>query len=167
MPRAFEPLVVRAGEKYTLPRAIAWGIMREESSFIADVKSPANAFGLMQLIVPTAKGVAIGTGYGSDEASLKKPEVSIEFGTKLLSSLRTLHKHDALAIGAYNGGSGAVTRWMNARTSDELDLFVENVPYEETRNYIKRVLSSVVTYGYLYDRKAFDDTLAIPLRLGR
>ena len=164
-PRAYEPLVAKASEKYGLPRAIAWGIMREESSFIADVKSPANAYGLMQLIVPTAKGVAIGTGFGSDEASLKRPEVSVELGTKLLASLRTQHGHTALAVGAYNGGSGAVSRWMNGRTSDELDWFVENVPYEETRNYIKRVLSSIAAYGYLYDRKAFDETLALPLRL--
>jgi soluble lytic murein transglycosylase len=166
-PRAYEPLVAKACEKYSLPRAIAWGIMREESSFIADVKSPANAFGLMQLIIPTAKGVAMGTGYGSDEASLKRPEVSIELGTKLLAALRTQHGHNALAIGAYNGGSGAVGRWMNGRTTDELDLFVEGIPYEETRNYVKRVLSSVAAYGYLYDRKTFDETLAIPLRLGR
>lgn len=166
-PKAFEPLLVKACEKYSLPQAIAWGIMREESSFIADVKSPANAYGLMQLIIPTAKGVAMGTGFGSDEASLKRPEVSIELGTKLLAALRTQHGHNALAIGAYNGGSGAIGRWMNNRTSDELDLFVENVPYEETRNYIKRVLSSVAAYGYLYDRKTFDETLAISLRLGR
>jgi soluble lytic murein transglycosylase len=166
-PRAFEPLVTQSCEKYALPRAIAWGIMREESSFIADVKSPANAFGLMQLIVPTAKGVAMGTGLGSDEAALKMPEVSIELGTKLLAGLRRQFQHPALAIGAYNGGGGAVGRWYSARTSDELDLFVESVPWEETRNYIKRVLSSVAAYAYLYDRKTFDETRALPLRFGR
>lgn len=164
-PRAFEPLVNAACDKYGLPRAIAWGVMREESSFVADARSQANAFGLMQLIIPTAKGVAAGTGFGSDEASLKTPEVSIELGTKLLAALRSQHGHDALAIGAYNGGSGAIRRWMNARTSDELDLFVENVPWDETRNYIKRVLSSVAAYGYLYDKKTFEQMLAIPLRL--
>jgi soluble lytic murein transglycosylase len=166
-PRAFEALVDRASDKYGLPRAITWGIMREESSFVADAKSPANAFGLMQLIVPTAKGVAIGTGYGGDEASLKRPEVSIELGTKLLAALRGQQPHLALAIGAYNGGGGAMGRWYGARASDEVDLFVENVPWDETRNYIKRVLSSVAAYGYLYDRKVFDDTLALPLRFGR
>jgi soluble lytic murein transglycosylase len=166
-PRAFDSLVQKACEKYGLPTPIAWGIMREESSFIADVRSPANAFGLMQLIVPTAKGVAMGTGFGSDEASLKRPEVSIELGTKLLASLKVQHGHAALAIGAYNGGSGAIGRWMNGRTTDDLDVFVENIPYEETRNYIKRVLSSVAAYGYLYEKKTFEDTLTLPLRLGR
>ncbi|MBX3226139.1 MAG: lytic transglycosylase domain-containing protein [Labilithrix sp.] len=164
-PRAFEPLVTKSCTQHTLPQSIAWGIMREESSFVADARSPAAAYGLMQLIIPTAKLVAVGTGFGSDEASLKQPEVSIALGTKLLAGLRTRHGHDALAIGAYNGGSGAVDRWMRSRQSDDLDLFVENVGYEETRNYIKRVLSSVAAYGYLYDKKSFDDVLAIPLRV--
>ena len=166
-PRAFEPLVVNACTKYTLPQPIAWGIMREESSFVADAKSPAQAFGLMQLIIPTAKGLTSGTGYSADEASLKQPEVSIEFGTKLLSGLRKMHGHDALAVGAYNGGSGAVDRWVRNRASDDLDLWVENVSFEETRNYIKRVLSSVAAYAYLYDRKAYDDVLAIPIKLAK
>lgn len=166
-PRAFEPLVARASAKYALPQAIAWGIMREESSFIADVKSPANAFGLMQIIPPTARGLVGGTGFTSDEASLKKPEVSIELGTKMLAGLKSSQPHITLAIGAYNGGGGSVGRWMAARSSDEVDLFVENVPFEETRNYIKRVLSSVAAYGYLYERKSFDDAIAMPLRFGR
>ncbi len=162
-PRAFEGLVLRASEKYGLPSPIAWGIMREESTFVADVKSHANAYGLMQLIVPTAKGVAVGTGFGVDEASLKRPEVSIELGTKLLASLRMKHGHDALAIGAYNGGSGAIGRWVSQRVSEDLDIFVESVTWEETRNYIKRVLSSVAAYGYLYEPRAFEAVLAMPL----
>lgn len=165
-PRAFEPLVRAACDKYSLPRDITWGVMREESTFVAEARSHANAFGLMQLIIPTAKGVAVGTGHGSDEASLKRPEVSIELGTKLLAALRRQQGHDALVLGAYNAGPGAVSRWMRNRTSDELDLFVENVPYDETRNYIKRVLSSIATYGYLYDKEAFERALRIPLRLG-
>lgn len=166
-PRAFEPLVVRACAKYGLPQAITWGVMREESTFIADVKSPANAYGLMQLIVPTARGLTNGTGFGSDVESLKKPEVSIELGTRMLAGLRTSQPHIALAIGSYNGGSGSVGRWMNARTSDEVDLFVENMAFEETRNYVKRVLSSVAAYGYLYEKKTFEEALAMPLRFAR
>lgn len=165
-PRPFEPLVLKACEKYNLPRELAWAIMREESSFVADAKSPAAAFGLMQLIVPTAKWMAAGTPFGSDEASLRRPEVSIEFGTKLLSHLRGAHGHLALAIGAYNGGGGAVNRWMNARSTDELDLFVELVPWDETRNYIKRVLSSDATYAFLYDPAGLKETFGLPLRVG-
>jgi soluble lytic murein transglycosylase len=98
---------------------------------------------------------------------LKRPEVSIELGTRLLAKLRTTHGHPALAIGAYNGGGGAIERWVSARTTDELDLFVELVPYDETRNYIKRVLSSQAAYAYLYDPTALKEPLGLPLRLGR
>ena len=166
-PRAFEAVVVKCCAQNTLPTPLAWGIMREESSFIADVRSHSNAIGLMQLIPPTAKWMATGTSIPSDEASLKRPEVSVELGTKLLSKLRGTHGHPALAIGAYNAGGGAVERWVTAKTSDELDLFVELVPYDETRNYIKRVLSSQAAYAYLYDSTALKEPLGLPLRLGR
>lgn len=166
-PRAFEPHVVKACAQSALPTPLAWGIMREESSFVADVRSHANAFGLMQLIPPTARWVAAGTSLPFDDASLKRPDVSIELGTRLLSKLRTTHGHPALAIGAYNGGGGAVERWVTARTTDELDLFIELVPYDETRNYIKRVLSSQAAYAYLYDPTALKEPLGLPLRLGR
>jgi soluble lytic murein transglycosylase len=166
-PRAFEGIVVKACSQSSLATSLAWAIMREESSFVADVRSHANAFGLMQLIPPTAKWVASGTGLPSDEASLKRPDVSVELGTRLLSKLRVTHGHPALAIGAYNGGGGAVERWVTARTTDELDLFIELVPYDETRNYIKRVLSSQAAYAYLYDPSALKEPLGLPLRLGR
>jgi soluble lytic murein transglycosylase len=166
-PRAFEGLVVKACSQSAVPTPLAWAIMREESSFVADVRSHANAFGLMQLIPPTARWVASGTSLPFDEASLKKPDVNIELGTRLLANLRSAQGHPALAIGAYNGGGGAVQRWMAARTTDELDLFIELVPYDETRNYIKRVLSSQAAYAYLYDPTALQEPLGLPLRLAR
>ena len=166
-PRAFESVVVKACALNTLPTPLAWGIMREESSFIADVRSHSNAIGLMQLIPPTAKWMASGTSIPFDDASLKRPEVSVELGTRLLSKLRVTHGHPALAIGAYNAGGGAVERWVAAKTNDELDLFVELVPYDETRNYIKRVLSSQAAYAYLYDPTALKEPLRLSLRLGR
>lgn len=166
-PRAFEAAVVKSCADNALPTSLAWGIMREESSFVADVKSHSNAFGLMQLIVPTAKWVAAGTTLGSDEAALKTPEVSIGLGTRLLTKLRTKHVHPALAIGAYNAGSGAVDRWMTARGGEDLDVFVELIPYDETRNYIKRVLSSQAAYAYLYDPTTLKEPLGLPLRFAR
>src|SRR5262249_9130579 len=99
-PRAFESLVVRACAANSLPTQLAWAIMREESSFVADARSHSNALGLMQLMGPTAKWMATGTGWSTDEASLKRPEVSIDLGVKLLAKLRVTHGHPALAIGA-------------------------------------------------------------------
>lgn len=166
-PRAFEPVVVKCCAENTLPTTLTWAIMREESSFVADARSRSNAIGLMQLIVPTARLVASGTSIPWDETSLKRPEVSVELGTRLLSKLRATHGHPALAIGAYNAGGGAVERWVTAHTADDLDLFVELIPYDETRNYVKRVLSSQATYAYLYEPPALKEPLGLPLRLGR
>lgn len=166
-PRAFQPLVTKACETRGLPTPVAWAIMREESSFFAEAKSPSNAYGLMQLIMSTAQLVAKDTGFAVDETQLKRPEVSIELGVKLLASLRARHKHPALAIGAYNGGSGAVDRWVSARGNEELDLFVELVPYEETRNYVKRVLSTQAAYAWLYEPNHLAEPLGLPLGFRR
>jgi soluble lytic murein transglycosylase len=165
-PRAFEPLVVKESEANGIPAALTWGIMREESSFLAEVKSPANAYGLMQLIVPTAKMVASGSALPWDAESLKRPEVNIALGTKMLGQLRgTFSVNRSLAIAAYNGGPGAVRRWVDARSAEDFDLFVEEIPYDETRGYIKRVLGSQAAYAFLYARPSLKEVLTIPVRV--
>lgn len=164
-PRAFEEIVVAESTANGLAPAVAWGVMREESGFFADVKSHADAYGLMQLIEPTARLVAKGTAHAADPVALRRPTVSVALGTKLLSSLVSRHKHMALALAAYNAGSGAVDRWMRERRSDALDLFVEEIPYSETRNYVKRVLSSQATYARLYDAPNLARWTEIPLQV--
>ena len=162
-PRAFEPLVTARAEAQRAPRPLVWGIMREESAFYPEATSPSPAFGLMQLIASTAKLTAQGTGLAFDEASLKRPQVSITLGAKLLSSLRSSYPgNPALAIPAYNAGSGAVGRWLAQRGAEDFDLWVEEIPFEETRGYTKRVLSSVAAYAYLYDAPLFDEVLHLP-----
>jgi soluble lytic murein transglycosylase len=129
------------------------------------VKSPSNAFGLMQLIVPTAKLVAQGTGLPWDAEALKRPEVNVALGTRLLGQLRGSFTNRSLAIAAYNAGSGAVNRWVTARGSEDFDLWVEDIPYEETRGYLKRVLSTEAAYAFLYARPALKEVLMIPPRV--
>jgi soluble lytic murein transglycosylase len=69
-----------------------------------------------------------------------------------------------LAIAAYNGGAGAVGRWLAARGDEDFDLWVEQIPWDETRGYIKRVLSSEAAYALLYDRASLDEVLGIAER---
>jgi soluble lytic murein transglycosylase len=164
-PRVWEGVVARESEATHVPAPLTWAIMREESAFNADARSVADAIGLMQLIVPTARATASGTQLPCDEDSLRRPEVSIALGTRLLSSLRASFSVDpALAVAAYNGGSGAVRRWLSERGGEDFDLFVEHIPFEETRAYLKRVLSSEAAYAYLYAPKALDELFALPLR---
>ena len=165
-PRAFEPLVMKSSEANNIPAPLTWAIMREESAFRADAKSHSNAIGLMQLLMGTAKGVAHGTGLPTDEESLKHPEVSIPLGAKLLGSLRrTYPTNPELAIAAYNSGAGNVKRWLQARGSTDFDLWVEQIPFDETRNYEKRVLRSEVAYAFLYSPDVLDELLDIPVRV--
>jgi soluble lytic murein transglycosylase len=142
--------------------------MREESQFDPDARSPSDAYGLMQIIVPTARGLVKGTPFGADPDSLKRPEVSISLGTKLLGGLRKSYPSNrALAIAAYNGGGGSVGRWLAARPQEDFDLWVEEIPFDETRGYIKRVLANEAAYAYLYAPPMIDEVLALPEKVTR
>ena len=146
-----------------LSPALAWAVMREESAFDPDARSAASAIGLMQLIAPTARLVARDTPWPWDELSLHRPDVSIALGARLLASLRgSFPIHPALAIAAYNSGGGAVRRWLQARGTDAFDVFVERIPFDETRAYVKRVLASEAAYAYLYDPANIEELFAVP-----
>ena len=165
-PRAFDAVVTRESDSTRIPAAMTWAIMREESAFNPEAKSVANAIGLMQLMAGTARLVAHDTQLPFDEQALHRPEVSIALGTRLLSSLRaTFPVHPAFAIAAYNGGSNAVRRWLVQHGADDFDVFVEHIPFDETRNYVKRVLSSEAAYAFLYAPAALDEVLAMPAHL--
>jgi soluble lytic murein transglycosylase len=157
-PRAWADLVVRDSESSQIPPPLTWAIMREESAFNPDARSSAGALGLMQLMPATAKRVAADASVPWDELSLRRPEVSIALGTRLLASLReAFSDRPALVIAAYNGGPVAVRRWLAERPEDDRDIFVERMPFDETRAYVKRVLESQAAYAYLYARATVDD----------
>jgi soluble lytic murein transglycosylase len=161
-PKAFEDVVKKGASDRGLPASLVWGVMREESGFVADAKSPSGALGLMQLMPQTAKELARGTDMAFDDDSLKRPDLSVAFGTKLLASLRVQYAATKpLAIGAYNAGGGAVNRWLGGKTAD-FDLWVELIPFEETRGYVKRVLASQGTYAFLYETGEQAEVLGLP-----
>jgi soluble lytic murein transglycosylase len=164
-PRVWDAIVTRESDAAHVPLPLTWAVMREESAFNPDAHSVADAIGLMQLIAPTAKATARGTQLPSDDDALRRPEISIALGTRLLSSLRaSFPLAPALAIAAYNGGARAVRRWLVEHGADDFDVFVERIPFEETRAYIKRVLASQAAYAFLYAPQALDELLALPTR---
>jgi soluble lytic murein transglycosylase len=164
-PRPWDGVVDSESASAGIPPSLTWAIMREESAFNPEAHSVANAIGLMQLVGGTARMVARGTPLAFDDASLRRPEVSIALGAKLLAQLRSsFSTNPALAIAAYNGGSGSVRRWLGERGGDDFDVFVERIPFDETRNYLKRVLASEAAYAFLYAPKTLDELLALPQR---
>jgi soluble lytic murein transglycosylase len=162
-PRAWEPIVASESESSRIPAPLTWAIMREESAFNPDAHSLANAIGLMQLLGGTARQVARGTPLPWDDDALRRPPVAIALGTRLLASLRaSFPGRPGLAIAAYNGGSGSVRRWLADRGRDDFDVFVERIPFDETRAYVKRVLASEAAYAYLYAPDVLDEVFALP-----
>lgn len=163
-PRPFAAAVAAEGKRSNLPEAWAYAIMREESAFDPRVVSPARAFGLMQLIVPTAKKMAEPLSLPWDEEALKRPEVNVAVGCRYLSILRNqFADNPLLAIPGYNAGGGAPKKWVGQRPGDDFDVWVERIPYEETRMYTKRVITSLAAYEFLYARELPSEARRSPL----
>jgi soluble lytic murein transglycosylase len=163
-PRPFASVVATEAKRQSLPEAWAYAIMREESAFDPRVVSPAKAFGLMQLISPTAKNMAGPLGLPWDDESLKKPEVNIALGCRYLTVLRgQFPDSPLLAIPGYNAGGGAPKKWLDQRPTDDFDFWVERIPYEETRLYTKRVMTSMTAYEFLYAREKASEARSTPM----
>ena len=150
-PQPFTELINAKSKAAGVPPGLARAIMREESGFNAGIESSANAVGLMQLIVPTAKHMAKGTGMKASRRTLRRPDFNVMLGTKYLAHVRTVANAALPLIPAgYNAGAGRLKQWINRRGKLPMDLFVELIPYEEARGYTKRVMATFATYQYLY-----------------
>lgn len=165
-PRPYRAFVQREVKKHEVSEALVYAVMREESAFDPNAVSPADAHGLMQLIVPTAKLIAKPLGLPFDAASLKQPSVNIALGTRGLAELeKSFAANPLLAIPGYNAGPNRPRRWLKERPRADFDLWVELIPITETRRYTKRVLASRAAYAYLYDRERAAEAMALPVRL--
>lgn len=148
-PRGYAELLSSAAQQNGHPEALQFAIVREESAFDPLTESFANAIGLTQMIPPTAKRFSSGLPY--DRPALRDPAINVAIGSRFLGFLwQTMNHHPSLTISGYNAGEGAVWRWLRQYGDlQEIDLFVEAIPYDETRGYTKRVLSSFLTYRWL------------------
>jgi soluble lytic murein transglycosylase len=162
-PRPYVELVSEQAKKNALTPSLIYAIMREESAFDPDAESPADAYGLMQLILPTARLAAKPLGLPHDRISLKRPSVNISLGARVLAKYTGQFPEDPLlAIAAYNAGPGAAQRWRKDRPGMSFDVWVELIPYVETRRYIKRVLGSAAVYAIVYEEGEQGAALALP-----
>ena len=151
-PRAFPALVAKNTRLNQLPEALELAIMREESAFSPRTESFANAIGLTQMLISTAKKYANGTTVTREV--LMDPAKNLEIGARFLGFLwKHFGAAAPLTIAGYNAGEHAVDKWLGERGDMAMDEFMETIPYDETRNYTKRVLASYFTYSWLYDKK--------------
>ena len=132
-----------------LPRALVYATMRQESGFRPEVISRAGAVGLMQLMPEIATKLA---GKPVTRYMLRVPETNIALGLEEMAALSAEFNHVyPLSIAAYNAGKSRVKRWLKESRRMELDRFVERIPFNETRNYVRRVATHYARYSYLDD----------------
>lgn len=148
-PLAYEPQVKKAQELTGISPAWINAVMRQESLFNAEAVSSANAYGLMQLLLPTARGVAKRWKLPAPtQESLFEPVTNLQLGAAYLSELRDKSGGNLLlALGAYNAGPNAVARWLPDQPMDA-DIWVENIPYNETRAYIQKILWHITVFSW-------------------
>jgi soluble lytic murein transglycosylase len=157
-PRGYADLVEKNAALNGQPAALQFAIVREESAFDPLMESFANAIGLTQLTAPPAARFAKGLPH--DRAALRDPAINVTIGARELGHCLSIEGHPALAIAAYNAGEGAVNKWRKdpERVNMSDDEFIEAIPYDETRGYTKRVLSTYFTYTWLAAKtRKFDD----------
>ncbi len=153
-PRHYAGEVTRWAGHNRLDPLLVFALIRQESAFNRSIASWAGAVGLMQLMPSTAAGIAGSLGLARYD--LKNPDTNIRFGCSMLRWLRdTFGNNEADILIGYNSGPGNISRWkqsFRARWGLEPTLarYTETIPYDETKNYIKLVLSNLSIYRYLY-----------------
>jgi soluble lytic murein transglycosylase len=153
-PPAYGGYVTQYTAASNVPPSLLMALMREESALDPGAVSASGAIGLTQLMLPTAQQVARRLKLTKpDRLALTDPEISIRIGAAYLGQLLRLYGGaPAQALAAYNAGEGAVGRWRAGGRDADLDEWIEEIPFEETRGYVKRVLRSDASYRLLSGR---------------
>jgi soluble lytic murein transglycosylase len=151
-PQGYKELVIKHARQNRLPPELVFAIVREESAFDPDALSRSGAIGLMQILPPTGKYLADETRQKNfSPLSLYDPVLNIQLGSFYISRLLERFSNDkVLAIAGYNAGPNAVSKWVEKKGYSDQEEFVEEIPYRETRLYVKRVLRSYFAYQALY-----------------
>ena len=147
-PLAHEPLIDKAAKRSNIEKTWIYGITRQESAFMYDARSPVGATGLMQLMPATAKSVSRRLKLKYSAGKLIDPKYNVSLGSHYLKTLLKRYKGNrVLATAAYNAGPTNVKRWLK-RFDAPLDIWIENIPFNETKEYVQRVLAYSTIYSY-------------------
>ena len=136
-------------EKYSQQYNIIYAVIKAESNFNENAVSRKNAKGLMQLMYDTAVDVGTIIGIDINEDNILNPDTNINIGTKYLSILINKYGNIEVALAAYNAGSGNVDNWISNKTIKKDGSDIENVPFKETNNYVRRILKDYKIYSEL------------------
>jgi soluble lytic murein transglycosylase len=145
-----------------LEEAWVYGLMRQESRFVVQAKSNVGAAGLMQVMPATARWIAQKLGMKDYRKTLiGQMDTNLKLGTYYMKNVLSSLGHPVLASAAYNAGPARARQWM-AEKPLEGAIYIESIPFDETRDYVKKVMSNTVYYAKLFGQS----TLSLKQRLG-
>lgn len=153
--RKYENIVELYSQKYQVDPNLIFAIIKAESNFNATAVSGKGAKGLMQLMEDTAKDVCkkvdtkIDTNKVGDK--LLDADINIELGTKYISILLEKYNNIAIALTAYNAGIGTVDNWIEKGIIQNDGEDIQNIPYKETNNYVRKILRDYKIYQKIYN----------------
>ena len=150
-PREYEEYITVYADKYGIPEALVYAIVRTESKFDSGAVSSAGAVGLMQMLPDTFKWLTDEILFDHfDSGMLYDPETNIRYGTYYLSRLYDRYGRWDLALAAYNGGVGNVDKWLADESYADGEGGLKRIPFRETRQYVKKVMDAWDMYERLY-----------------
>lgn len=153
-PKKYSESVLVYEEKYNVDDELIYAVIKAESNFNNEAVSNREAVGLMQIMEETAKDVArknnIMLDYENTRQDLLNADVNINIGTKYLAILLDRYKNMEVALAAYNAGIGTVDNWIEKGVIKADGSDIENIPYKETNNYVRKILRDYKLYKELY-----------------
>jgi soluble lytic murein transglycosylase len=153
-PIAYWDLIQKYSSQNGIDPFVVAALMAQESTFVANIRSPAKAVGLMQLVPPTARQYARRLGLVYSPKLLTTPESNIRIATAYLADQLRDFGELFLVLAAYNAGDGRVHRWMQERPDLPQEEFIDDIPFYETQGYVRKILSTAEDYRRLYGGQA-------------
>ena len=151
-PLKYSEYVEKYAKEYNIDKYMVYAIIKAESNFKENAKSSSDAIGLMQIMEITAIETARKMDLEVTEEDLFKPDLNINIGLKYFTYLLNQYDNNyPLAIIAYNAGMGNVDAWIKDGTIKEDGTDIENVPFKETNNYVRKILRDYEIYKGLYN----------------
>ena len=151
--KEYAEYVEKYAQEYNVDKNLVYAVIKAESNFNPNAKSSKDAIGLMQLIESTAQEICVRVGLQITneelEEKLLEPEININIGTKYLSILIERYQNIEIAITAYNAGIGTVDNWIEKGIIKSDGSDIENIPYKETNNYVRKILRDYKIYSNL------------------
>lgn len=153
-PTKYEEYVNKYATEYDVDKFLVFAVIKAESNFDENAVSSKGAKGVMQLMEATAKDVAIKAGIDVTQINLSEKiievETNIQLGTKYMAILLNRYDNIEVALTAYNAGIGTVDNWIEKGVISADGSDIENIPYKETNNYVRKILRDYEVYCDLY-----------------